>query len=434
MSATTHRRPVWGPDAPTAAALVATVAVVWLAMKLISVWAWVIAPGQYGDTYYYFLSAQEAARGGGIASALAEYPTPAGWLLLLPYQWGATGHESYRAAIVGMTSLADAAFAVALGRRLGPVPVLAWVLLTSSLGQLALLRFDMLPAVAAGAAVLMAMGGRRTAAAVLLALGTGLKLWPIVLVPLLLRRRRNRRPLLAFAATGAALVAASLAAGGPERLLSPLRYQNERGLQIEAVAATVPMHVWAGDDAYRVWFSGFHAYEVLGPAVEVWLHVARAASVVGALGCLVLLAWWWHHRTPWASVAWLALACVGAFIVTSRALSPQYLLWLAVPVAVLVGFAWLGGPDAPPLGPSLVTFAAALALCVLTTAVYPVYYAGVVARSPTTGVAVALLSARNIGLVAFVAWCAACAVVTPAPRTPPATDSAGASAPGTRPH
>ena len=62
------------------------------------------------------------------------------------------------------TSLADAAFAILLGRRLGPVPVLGWMVLTTVLGQVALLRFDMLPAVAAGAAVLLAAQGAGRAA------------------------------------------------------------------------------------------------------------------------------------------------------------------------------------------------------------------------------------------------------------------------------
>ncbi|MDO5535870.1 MAG: glycosyltransferase family 87 protein, partial [Propionibacteriaceae bacterium] len=335
-----QRRPAWGPDAGSAAALVVTLAVVWLVAKLVAIWGWVLVPGEYGDTYYYFLTAQETvASGGGVADALREYPTPAGLLLLWPYLGGADDHDSYRAAILAMTSVADAAFAALLGRRTGPVGVLAWVALTSALGQVALLRFDMLPAVVAGAAVLLAMQGRRTMASVLVGVGTGLKLWPIVLAPLVLTGRRWPRPLIALAGTGVGLVALSLATGGWDRLLSPLSYQGDRGLQIESVFATWPMHAWANDEAYTVWYSTFHAYEVTGPAVAAWLQVAQVASLLGVLGCVALLVWWFWRGADPAALGWLALVLVGTFVITSRALSPQYLLWLAAPTAVLVALA-----------------------------------------------------------------------------------------------
>ena len=70
MTLVADRRPRWGADAPAAAALVLTLVVVWGAAKLLSVWAWVVVPAQYGDTYYYFLTAQELARtGGGVAGS-----------------------------------------------------------------------------------------------------------------------------------------------------------------------------------------------------------------------------------------------------------------------------------------------------------------------------------------------------------------------------
>lgn len=146
-----------------------------------------------------------------------------------------------------------------------------------------------------------------------------------------------------------------------------------------------------------------------------WLGIAQAASVVGAVGCLALLAWWfWTGARPGA-IAWLALALVGTFVVTSRALSPQYLVWLAAPAAVLLGMALRGGPDAPPATPALFTFSLVLVLCALTTAVYPVYYDALLARGPLTDRALMLLTGRNVGLVVLVAWSAACALLTSRP-------------------
>lgn len=403
-------RSPWGPDAAAAAPLVVTIAVVWVVAKLLTTWG-AVAQAEYGDTYYYLLTAQEAARSGqGLAATMREYPTPAAWLLLLPWHLGATDHVAYRGAIIALTTVADAVFTVLLGRRTGPLGVLAWVALTASLGVLGLLWLDLVPAVLAGAAVLLAMEGRRAAASVLVGLGTGLKAWPIVLFPLTLARRRNVAPVVAFGVTGAVLVLAGIVAGGWDRLISPLGYQRDRGLQIEALAALAPMHAWAGDDSYRVAYSTFKAYEVTGPTVAMWLAIAQAATVVGVLGCLALLGWWlWRGARPGA-IGWLALVFVLTFMVASRALSPQYLLWLAAPVAVLVAIALRGGPDAPPAGPALLTFAFVLVVCALTTGLYPGAYDGLLGRGSGTDRALLLLTARNVGLLVLLAWCAACAL------------------------
>lgn len=413
---TDRRPPTWGADASPAVLAVSAVAIGWLALKMVSIWAWVSLPGEYGDTYYYFLTAEATFRDGtGISAAFTEYPTPAGLLLLAPYALGFDDYMSYRSIVIVATSIADGAFAILLGRRAGPVGVLGWIALTTVLGQVALLRFDMLPAVAAGAAVLLAMQGAGRAASVLVALGTGLKLWPVVLAPLgvLAERGRRLRALVWFAATGAVLVAVSLLTGGWQRLLSPLGYQRDRGLQIEAVPATVPMAEWATQEGYRVWYSTFHAFEVTGPTVARWLGIAEAATLVAVAGCAVLLWVWWRGGCRREALGWVALTCVGAFIVTSRALSPQYLLWLAAPTAALLGLAWSRGGDAEAdehgsgaRGRATVTFLAVLVLCVLTTAIYPVSYGGLIGVGDRTSAAIAVLTVRNLGLVALLAWTA----------------------------
>lgn len=405
----------WGSDPVTAWAAIVAVAAVWLALKLVSVWAWVVAPGEYGDTYYYFLGAEQAfAQGTGIRGVFTEYPTPAGLLLLGPYALGYDDFESYRTFTIVLTTTADAAFTLVLGRRTGPVGVLAWLAVTTVVGQVALLRLDLLPAVAAGAAVLLALDGRARAASVLVAVGTGLKVWPVVLAPLTLLADRGRRWLALgwFAGTGVLLVAFSLVVGGWERLVSPLGYQGDRGLQIESVPATVPMHAWASEEGYRVWYSTFRAFEVEGPVVQTWLAVGRAASVVALVGCLALLAWWVWRGCSRSALAYLALTFIGAFVATSRALSPQYLLWLAAPAVALLAFVWSdAAADARDRVLAVVTFLAVVALCVLTTAVYPVFYGGLTGVNEYTPRALALLTARNVGLLVFLGWTAVVGVL-----------------------
>lgn len=387
-------------------------ATVWFTMKVASVWAWVQQPDAWGDTWYYFQSAERALAGAGLGGVLREYPTPAAALLVSPYALGAHDIERYREAIIVMTSVVDGAFALLLARLAGPLAVGAWIVLTTLLGQLPLLRFDVLPAVAAGAAVLLLARGRPATASVLTALGTGLKVWPVLLAPLSVADARNRlRPLLAFVASGAALVALSLPAGGIDRLFSPLDYQRDRGLQIESVAATWPMVRWAaGDPGLRVWYGPYYAYEVDGPLADTWIRVSDAAGLVALVGCLVLLVVWFRAGRPAAAVPYLALSLIAAFVVTSRALSPQYLLWLAAPVAALVGLGLLT-VDRWQQVSAVVTFVAVAGLCLLTTGIYPVHYAGVTVASDDTPRAVLLLVARNIGLVTFGLWAVANAVI-----------------------
>lgn len=393
----------WGPDRRTAAVTVLAVATTWVALKLVALWGWVILPDDYGDTYYYFLTAQEQ-RG---AASFPEYPTPAGLILTLPYRLGIHDYEAYRLTVVVATTVVDGAFAVLLGRRTGPVGVLGWMVLTTVLGQVSLLRFDMLPAVAAAAAILLVVQGSGRVAAVLIAVGTALKLWPVILAPLVvLGDRRRLRTLVWFAGSGLVLAVWSIAVGGWARLLSPLTYQSERGLQIESVAATIPMRAWVADTSYSVWYSTFHAYEIVGPGVTSLLDLLGPLSVGAFLGWGVLVARWFVKGAPGAVLPYLGLTGIGAFMVTSPALSPQYLLWIAAPTAVLLGLA-SNARTGPSLAPAAITWVGAVTLCLLTTAVYPVTYEGLLGVTGLTHWAIVLLTARNVALIVFLAWTAA---------------------------
>lgn len=392
----------WGSDPRSAWVSILAVGMTWFALKSVALWGWVVLPEEYSDTYYYFLTAEKQLG----AAAFPEYPTPAALLLNLPYALGADTYDSYRAVIMAATTAADGLFVLLLGWRTGPVGVLGWVVLTTVLGQVALLRFDMLPAVAAAAALLLAAQGRSRAAAVLVAVGTALKLWPIILAPLVIvAAHRRLRTLGWLGASGLVLVGVSVAAGGWNRLLAPLTYQTDRGLQIESVAATVPMRAWATEPGLAVGYSPFHAFEVQGPGVATWLRAAEVLGGVALVGCLVLFCLWMRWGCRRQALPYLALTGIGAFVVTSPALSPQYLLWLAAPTVVLLGLATVGQSEAMPI-PAILTWVGTVVLCLLTTAVYPVNYDGLTSLNELTPRAIRFLTFRNVGLLAFVGWTA----------------------------
>ena len=215
--------------------------------------------------------------------------------------------------------------------------------------------------------------------------------------------RRGTRTATGFGITGGALALASLVFGGWERLLSPLTWQSNRGLQVESLAATPLMWMRSASSGrdWQVGLSRYNAFEISGPGVQVALQIASVATLLGFLLAIIIgvRAAWSVTRTP-RTVAAVMLAIILIMIVVNKTLSPQYLLWLGGPLAALIG----GSED--DAGPTLSWPAFwALISCVLaflTQVVYPLSYSQIVYG---TGVpqAVADLVLRNVLLVLFTA-------------------------------
>ena len=367
----------------------------WFALKVHTASAWVIQVNQYGDTDYYLWSVRNAAHEGSVARWLTEYPTPAAWLLQVPYLLGADTEQGYRAAFMLMMALFDLAFLVFVLGRLGVAPAAAWILLTTLAGQLALLRLDIVPAVLAAAGLLLIVQGRTTASAPLLALGTATKLWPVLFFPLALGRKGERlRTTLVFAASGLLLAGVSTLGAGFERLLSPLRYQANRGLQVEAVGATLPMIRSLTNPGYEVFYSKFKAFEVTGPGVDTMLRITQVASVIAVVVVVGLLIWWFARGCPAEAAGYLGMLMVASFIATSKAYSPQYTIWLAALAVVVYGASRVDPEEHRP-GRAWLVLALNVGLMLLTTVIYPTYYSGLVGHNEHSRFAVTVLAMRN---------------------------------------
>jgi hypothetical protein len=319
----------------------------------------------------------------GIASALPEYPWPAVLLLDLPLRLGAPTILHYFAAVVGFLLLLDGTLTWLLwrgaGRRLAR-GVWLWLLVVPAVGPLVLARFDLVPTALAAAALLSV----RTAparAGTLAALGAGLKLWPAALLPALLlpgERASRLRVLAGFVACGLALLVMTAVAAGWPRVVSPLSALATRGLHLEAFSA-LPL-LWAryleGGTRWSVGFSeACHCHELLGPGTALAAATGVLLMLAGATLVVVLYA-----RTlarPPASRAaaagpLLAVLTVLVWIVGARVFSPQYLLWLAAPLAVA------GVLSPGELRPLDMTTLVAAAL--LTQLVYPLGYEALVVQ------------------------------------------------------
>lgn len=376
----------------------------WGTVKAFAVWFNVFRLNEYSDTYYFFLQCEKAAQHAGLATMSPEYPTPAAAVLMLPWWAGMQGYDSYRLGFLALVIAIDVLFVGVLIFRTHAIAVVAWIVLETFSGGLVLLRLDVLPAVLAAVAILLLIQHRTAVGAAFLALGAAAKLWPVVLFPLFIGEVKSRvKTVVTFAVTGLVVVVASVASAGWPRLFTPLNYQKERGLQIESVAATGPMLARLTDQQFQVYYSKFVSFEVSGPTVEKLLRAADVAAIVGVLGVIALFVVWWRSGHHPEAAGYLALTEIGVFMATSKALSPQYFLWLAAPTAVLLGGAWAGRDRSARLRAS-VTAAAMALLTGLTSLVYPVMYDNILMAQ---AVPTYVLAARNVLLVCFVVGTAA---------------------------
>jgi hypothetical protein len=248
------------------------------------------------------------------------------------------------------------------------------------LGAFTLRRFDMWPAAICAAVLVLLIADRPSWALALLALGTLIKTYPIILLPIALlavEERRRLRALAVFCVVGLAgsLPFAVVGSGG---LYNSVATQADRHLHLDSVGSSVLLVLHR---PVRLAFDG-GGWSVFGGGADAVANVQSAAQVVGIVASAVLFAR--SRREPWdlvgAAVATLAVgACLG------KVLSPQFLLWIA-PLVVLAR--------------SAVVTALFTAAMVLTHVLFPDRYGGLLAKHDGE---IALLAARNAALLGVVA-------------------------------
>jgi hypothetical protein len=154
-----------------------------------------------------------------------------------------------------------------------------------------------------------------------------LKVWPVLLL-LAVPRRAMPRALAGFAVTAAAVLATLMVT--MDGAASFASEQRARGLQIESVPALVFLlghHIgWDRTFIYR-----YGAMEVEAAGVATAAMIVTVAGIVVLAGLLGLRL---SGRLDRALPADIALVAVLVSMVTSRVLSPQYLVWTAAIAAV----------------------------------------------------------------------------------------------------
>ncbi len=360
------------------------------------------------DVRYYWLSMHGLGHAGA-AHTFREYPTPVIWIMQIPW-WLAQGDWSnYHRWFQAMMTAVDATFAIALWRAGGNrrrEALAFWIVFPTLLGPISYTRFDMLPAVLVGGALLTLGEQRHRVSGALTGIGAAIKLWPAALWPVLLvsQRKGKLRATAWFLGTGAALALISIKYAGLQRLLSPLQWQEKRGLQIESIWATVPMALRGFLPKDYPLTVRFGAWEIDGPGVHAWMTVATLVTVLAVVAFVAAyLLWVLRGRHTHLEAGLFVLCVIAALIVSNKALSTQYILWLGPPTAALISMLGQDDPHGESLKPRQVRRIAVmmLVIAVLTQLIFPRPYHPLTYNGDFFGLATTVLVMRNIVLLAF---------------------------------
>ncbi|MFE9421873.1 glycosyltransferase 87 family protein [Kitasatospora sp. NPDC006697] len=335
-----------------------------------------------------------------------QYPPGAALVMLLPglLPW------SYLVSFWVFAMLFDAialAMLVRSGLRRGRAlsGAWTWVIGVPLLGPTVYCRYDILVTAIAVAGLLVLLR-RPVLGGVLLGIGGLIKIWPLLALAGTPRGRRTRRSWTSAVAAVATL--AFLIAAGMNGAFQFLTFQADRGIEVESVGA-LPLH-------FARMFGGWHglvsmnygSVELLGPWVSVISKVSMAATLAG-FGWLL---YWRLRARRWqtGTLYDAALCALLLFTVTSRVISPQYMVWLVGLAAVCMT---VRGTSQRPVAVMVLVATA------LTTGEFPAFFADVVGSQP---MGVAILTARNLLLVATTLLsCRRLWLSTQGPRPEPGT-------------
>ncbi|MBO0919933.1 DUF2029 domain-containing protein [Cellulomonas sp. zg-ZUI222] len=380
-------------------------ALVWLFFVAVHVWGAHLGAGPmagaYTDVELYRWWVQTGLDSGQwpVLDGAWVYPAGAVLPMLVPAVVSTTSTLAYTLGWCALVTVLDAvAVALLLRRRAGRLAASWWIAFLLLLGPVAMGRLDAVVAPMSVIALLVALTHPRTSA-VLVTAAAWIKVSPgAAIIPLLLAARRPWRDVVEPAVLVCAVVVGTVVAlGGGDEVLSFVRTQGERGLQVESVAATGWLVAGLWTPTIRREFNpDIISVEVYGPGAQAAADTLGAVLPIAVLLTTALL--WWRRRREgqrlWSDDAVRAdLVVRGTFaltlvlIVANKVGSPQFISWLAPPVAVALA---LGLPRWRPTAVAVAVVAGA------TQWVYPWYYPLVMGGQPLSTM---VLVGRNVALV-----------------------------------
>jgi hypothetical protein len=255
------------------------------------------------------------------------------------------------AAVVVLTALTLAAMRRSAAATLLSLAVVAFSPLM--IGQVVPERFDVLPAALTAAALAASVRGHYRLGGAMLGLGAATKVYPALLVPVLvivvLRQRRVREALfVAGAAIGSAVVVfLPFAVASLSGTFGSLRDQFREGLQIESFASSVlviTFHVGEklpalglpspSELSTQPAKAGLTRLVLGGPGVHATEKVMPV--LLACALCILMVSLFRSRGDAREDLLRYSAATVTIVLVLGTILSPQYVVWL-IPLIPLVG-------------------------------------------------------------------------------------------------
>lgn len=279
-----------------------------------------------------------------------QYPPLLAPILVFPAWLTHSFGIHYLTGFTGMTFFADAVLIALLlwtaARRDTWSGPWYWILGVPLLGPIVYGRYDVFPAMfvvvslallgrglppAQGAPGSRQLNNRRWLAGVLVGFGAAIKIWPGLTVFGMPRSKRGWQTIATVVASvlGSILVMSFFFRNS----LSFVKNQGGRGIEIESVWG-IPWvlakrlhlaHVTTNKVVYGSFQVIANGHGATSALVTLTYYAALAAQVIGFA---VMAYWWWRKDWRPAVVADATFVATLVMIVTSRVISPQYLIWL----------------------------------------------------------------------------------------------------------
>ena len=371
---------------------------------LVHLWALTASklfPGaiSFGDLSLYDYWAYQVDNGTGVYGLVTDWVYPA--LAFVPI-WiaGALNLVSYEVSWLAVVFVLNTAAVLLMVRRernggLFSGTYASWAFLSALLflGPVAVSRID---SVSAALAILGLVAINRNStgiAAALFTIAGWIKIWPVALFAAMIAVFKKRlQAIIVATIISASIIGIGLLAGGT-KVFGFVLQQQERGIQIESVMATPWMWLAKFGSANIFFDDSILTNQVSGPLVQELAAVSNYLLFI-ALAITVLLAIRamraGRNRTQVFALA--ALTGVLDLIVFNKVGSPQFMIWLAVPLVALVYFG---------ITKSKVALAMGAGILLLTQLVYPVFYIELLGLEIMP---LWLLTVRNLLLVALLIW------------------------------
>jgi hypothetical protein len=353
----------------------------------------------FGDLSLYDYWAYQVDNGTGVYGLVTEWVYPA--LAFVPI-WiaGALNLVSYEVSWLTLVFGLNTAAVLLMVRKANNGGVFSgtnasWAFLSALLflGPVAVSRID---SVSAALAILGLVAINRNStgiAAGLFTIAGWIKIWPVALFAAMIAVFKKRlQAIIVASIISASIIGIGLLAGGT-KVFGFVLQQQERGIQIESVMATPWMWLAKFGSANIFFDDSILTNQVSGPLVQELAAVSNyllfvALAITALLAIRAVRAG--RNRTQVFALA--ALTGVLDLIVFNKVGSPQFMIWLAVPLVALVYFG---------VNKSKVALAMGAAILLLTQLLYPVFYIELLGLETMPLV---LVTVRNLLLVALLIW------------------------------